>query len=177
MSSFEGSEIIYHPQKRRKSLSLRFDQSENVFHFYYPDFISRAYLLKFLMDKQKWMEKVRKTNAGKIILKIEDLPPRNEIFQFFKQRLDEISLESGLNYRKLRLRKMKSRWGSCSADNEITLNTLTFLLPANLRDFILYHELCHTKIKNHSIKFYELLRKHVPEERKRNRELKDYILT
>lgn len=57
----------------------------------------------------------------------------------------------------LRLRKMKSRWGSCSSDGEITLNTELVAAPEICIDYVILHEMCHLREHNHSPAFYALM--------------------
>ena len=66
---------------------------------------------------------------------------------------------NGLNYQKLTFKTLKSRWGSCSFDNIICINNLVYYLPLHLKDYIMLHELMHTKIKNHQKEFWQELEK------------------
>ena len=66
---------------------------------------------------------------------------------------------NGLNYQKLTFKTLKSRWGSCSFDNIICINNLVYYLPLHLKDYIILHELMHTKIKNHQKEFWQELEK------------------
>lgn len=73
------------------------------------------------------------------------------------------------------VRNMRSRWGSCSVDNRLSLSIQLMKLPDHLIDYVIIHELCHTRVKNHGPKFHELLNRMTdgrhPELR---RELKGY---
>jgi len=62
----------------------------------------------------------------------------------------------------LRVRKMKSRWGSCSQNGEICLNTLLIQKPLAAIDFVITHELCHLIHFGHNKKFYALLDRAMP---------------
>ena len=62
----------------------------------------------------------------------------------------------------LRVALMKTRWGSCTATGTITLNPLLILVPSNLIEYVIVHELCHLKHPNHSKTFYNLLTKTAP---------------
>ena len=59
------------------------------------------------------------------------------------------------------IRCQKTKWGSCSDKKNINLNINIAYLPKELQDYILLHELCHTKIKNHSKQFWASLDSYV----------------
>jgi len=82
-----------------------------------------------------------------------------EAGQILPGRVKEISENHGLPYERLRIRKMKSRWGSCSSTNSIGLNSWLILLPDHIVDYVILHELAHTIHKNHSRDFWVLLQK------------------
>lgn len=101
-----------------------------------------------------------------LVLPKEDLPAslmrlrerlREEARLFLGQRLDALCREHGLRYAKLSVRFQKSRWGSCSMRKGISLNAGLLFLPDRLSDYILRHELCHTRHMNHSQDFWKLL--------------------
>lgn len=63
----------------------------------------------------------------------------------------------GLTYRKVRITGARSRWGSCSAAGTISLSCYLMLVPAYLMDYVMLHELAHTREMNHGPRFWELL--------------------
>lgn len=71
----------------------------------------------------------------------------------------------------LNLRRMKSRWGSCSPRGRILMNTHAVKLPLGLVDYILMHELCHLKVPNHSPAFWAHLAACMPDWEKRKQAL------
>ncbi len=75
----------------------------------------------------------------------------------FPKRLAELAQENGFSYSCVRIRETHSRWGSCSSRGSINLNSHLVLLPRHLRDYVMLHELCHTREMNHSPKFWALL--------------------
>jgi predicted metal-dependent hydrolase len=91
-------------------------------------------------------------------------------------RLKELSEMNGFSYNKVFIRNQKTRWGSCSAKNNISLNMKLLLLPEELRDYVILHELVHTQIKNHSPKFWEELEKYVGDAKRKQAKLNDYGL-
>ena len=72
-------------------------------------------------------------------------------------RMKELSLRTGLAYRTLRIAAMHTRWGSCSADGRISLTCFLMKVPPHLADYVMLHELCHTRHMNHGTQFWQLL--------------------
>ena len=78
----------------------------------------------------------------------------------FAARLELVSGETGLNWNGLSIRGQKTRWGSCSAQGNISLNFKMLFLPPGLVDHVLLHELVHTRELNHSPRFWALMKKY-----------------
>ncbi len=77
-------------------------------------------------------------------------------------RVRKWSKETGLVYQALKFRKLEKRWGSCTPSNNIILNVDAIKLPFSLIDYLIVHELVHTKIKNHSKEFWAEIARHLP---------------
>ena len=71
--------------------------------------------------------------------------------------LSELAEHYGFKYKKVKITGSKSRWGSCSATGSINLSCYLMLLPPHLMDYVLLHELTHTKEMNHAPQFWEIL--------------------
>lgn len=63
----------------------------------------------------------------------------------------------GFRHGEVRVKASRSKWGSCTARNDINLSLFLMLLPDRLIEYIILHELCHTVHKNHSPRFHDLL--------------------
>lgn len=73
----------------------------------------------------------------------------------------EIAARHGFDCGKVTIRPSRSRWGSCSARNTLSLSCYVLTLPDHLQRFVILHELCHTVHRNHSAAFHTLLDSHV----------------
>ena len=100
---------------------------------------------------------------------------RREAKEYIPQRVEEIARRIGLEYRSVSVRATRSKWGSCSSRNDLSMSVYLMLLPDHLIDFIIIHELCHTVHRNHSAAFHALVDHHVGgHEKELNRELKQF---
>lgn len=88
-------------------------------------------------------------------------------------RLDYYSDLYQLNYKKVRLKSQKTLWGSCSSINNINLNYLLIGAPISVIDYVIVHELCHIKHKNHSKVFWVLVESILPNYKIERKWLKD----
>jgi predicted metal-dependent hydrolase len=82
---------------------------------------------------------------------------RFEAKKLLPPRINELAQKHGFQFNKITIRNNKRNWGSCSSRNNISLNLQMMKLPDELIDYILLHELVHTKIKNHGPQFWQKL--------------------
>ena len=134
---------------------------------------------QFVLSKQDWIEKqlirLKKVQdeADKFSEEVKGLDI-NEAASKIAARLQELAREHNFSYNRLTIRNQKTRWGSCSAKNNISLNVKLALLPDELRDLVLVHELIHTKIKNHGPKFWQKLEEIYPQARKLDQQVNNH---
>ena len=82
------------------------------------------------------------------------------------QRLKNLSDKTGLSFKSMSTRNLKTRWGSCNQNKEIVLNIFLMQLPWECIDYVILHELTHTKILHHGPLFWAELEKHLPDAKK-----------
>lgn len=121
-------------------------------------------------------EKNLVTSTCVYLKKIEDIQ-KQFIKSFSKSFFDEvnfISEKTGLVPLSVKVRNYKSRWGCCDIKGNIYFNYKLFMLPLNLREYVIIHELCHLKHHNHSTAFWSLVESYLPNCKSLRKELKNY---
>lgn len=104
------------------------------------------------------------------LLSVYDLESR----EYLPERVRHYAEKFGFKYGKLSFRNNISNWGSCSFDNNISLNIKLMKLPDEIIDYVILHELCHTIEKNHSAAFWKLVGKVCPDYVSLKNRLKNY---
>ena len=90
---------------------------------------------------------------------------RGRAQQHFPAMLKQVSADCGLGYSRVCIRSQKTRWGSCSSTGSISLNDQLLFLPRACAEYLMVHELCHTRYPNHSRSFWALVETHCPQYR------------
>lgn len=126
-------------------------------HYIVTDDKIKLYLNNNL-DKEKIRAKIYKDYAPQILL----------------TEIKEIQKRMRLTPSKISFRKTKAQWGSCSAKDALSLNTYLVMLPKELREYIIVHELAHILHKNHSAPFWQEVIKYYPNYKEAKKALKEY---
>lgn len=133
----------------------------------------------FLLEKAAWLKKnlvkidqyeSQVELARRTIIPVDPQKARS----FLQQRCRQLAEKYGFKFNKISIRRQKTRWGSCSSRKNINLNINLIYLPEDLRDHVLLHELVHTRIADHSYRFWQELAKYSPEPKIKNKKLKDF---
>ena len=82
---------------------------------------------------------------------------RQEAHRVLPLRLHELATAHGFDYRGVKIQPSRTRWGSCSARRDINLSYYLMLVPPHLADYVMLHELCHTREMNHGARFWQLM--------------------
>jgi predicted metal-dependent hydrolase len=92
------------------------------------------------------------------------------------RRVGQLAEQFNFRYKKLAIKNAKTRWGSCSAENNINLNLQLMRLPDELINYVILHELMHTVHKHHQSSFWKALEQIMPGARNLDKALNDYHL-
>jgi hypothetical protein len=177
--------VRYVQNRRARNMSIRINQAGEV-RVTVPGFVSWRRAEKFLFSKRDWvlskLSAVKERDLrekvpveGDIIL-VRGIPVkielrkgenfaeealwrilREEAHAYLPGRVKKLSADHGFNHTGVRIRKMKSRWGSCTHIKRINLNSWLMMLPDHLSDYVILHELVHTRYPNHGTEFWEAL--------------------
>jgi predicted metal-dependent hydrolase len=124
----------------------------------------RGWILKHLERMRRWQEEGPADELSATPL------PEAAARAMLRNRVKELAGLYGFSFNRVFIRRQRTRWGSCSAQNNINLNLKLASLPEMLRDYVILHELVHTRIKNHGGDFWEVLSGYVGDARRlRNR--------
>lgn len=180
------SKILNHPElgeititKRVKShrLSLRVC-SGGVIRVSIPWLVSYSRAMIFVEENKEWIKQKRAKRANNPFkftdIDIESVRKRAKAE--LPQRLKYLADLHGFEYNKVYIKNNKSNWGSCSSKKNINLNLKLVLLPQELIDSVILHELCHLRYLNHSSEFHNLLNSLLNgKEKLLRKQLKNYI--
>ncbi len=145
--------------KNHKKREVNVNVSEGVITVFYPDWLD--------VSNNKVQSAVKKgVNTALRIEAVGHLP----------QRLRFLAEEHGFKYGRLTLRDSRTRWGSCSASNNINLSIHLMKLPYRLVDYVILHELAHTVHKNHGRDFWNLLELVSGDAKGMAKEMKEYSI-
>lgn len=103
------------------------------------------------------IEKIESQNIQEKIRKIILDTWREEAREILSGKLKKLAAKHNFSYGEMKIKNMRTRWGSCSKKNTINLNLHLVRLPDHLQDYILIHELVHTIHKNHGKEFWKML--------------------
>ena len=120
---------------------------------------------QFVESKSDWIEKHL---ANRPVQQVEKYAPR-EIEQLREQariivtaRVRYYAPIIGVTYGQIAIRTQHTRWGSCSSKGNLNFNCLLALVPPEVLDYVVVHELCHRKEMNHSVQFWKEVERVIP---------------
>ena len=145
-------------------LGVTFEKAQEIIHLK-KNWIQKhlARMRQMELNHDNLLHKLSRTNRVEAKKKLVD-------------RLNKLAEKHGFTYNRVSIRNQKTRWGSCSPSNNLSLNFKLVVLPKELVDYVLLHELVHTRIKNHRREFWHILEGLVGDAKARRSQIKKYQL-
>ena len=143
--------------KRRKTSQIMVDGDEVIVRT--PLAKDNSEIKKIIQSKAQWIFKkqleFRKRTDVHFV-------PKKYTKRFLLKQVNSYAIKVGITPSKVNIKKMRTRWGSASKNNVINLNEHLLKAPKGAIDYVILHEICHLKIRNHSHRFWELVQKFMP---------------
>ena len=137
----------------------------------------------FVQEKDDWIrahlqqmaekKRLREQYREQALSKEELQELATQAMKLIPQKVHYYAQIIGVTYGRITIRNQRSRWGSCSGKGNLNFNCLLLLMPEEVLDYVVVHELCHRKEMNHSARFWEEVEKILPDYRQRRKWLKD----
>lgn len=133
-----------------------------------PVFASDAFVRDFVESKRSWIEHHVLRMQNRNLLQIPKASKKD--FEKHKREAKFLVLEKlrvfnthyKSTFNRVTIKNTKSRWGSCSKHKNLNFNYRIIFLPEHLQDYLVVHELCHTKVFNHGRDFWALVEETIP---------------
>ena len=148
-----------------------------------PNHASKKEIELILAEKENWIRKTlnrlkenqRLANAEEISYLSSDeiVQLRSQAKKYIPERVAYFSKLMNVSYGQITIRCQKTRWGSCSSKGNLNFNCLLVLMPPEIMDSVVVHELCHRKQMNHSRLFWAEVEKVLPDYQIRRKWLKE----
>ena len=158
-------------RSRRKTLAVSVGKDLRVL-VKAPLFLSDKEIHAFLEKHRKWIEKQlvrqreRKENARNFSpAEVKEL--KMQARQLAEELIQKYAPQMGVKPTGLKITSAVTRWGSCSGKNSICFSYRFALLPKEAAENIVVHELAHIRVKNHGPRFYEQVRRILPDYKER----------
>lgn len=165
---------------RARCLRLTVRASRGV-HVSIPARVSYDEAEKFVLARRDWIRWTQRriAHARERYRSAVEAAGRLDIREarkYLASRLDALAAEHGFTYKRLSVRMQRTLWGSASAAGRVQLNAFLAVLPQELTDYVILHELTHTRVNGHGRAFWRELESHIPDVHRRRALLRDYAL-
>ena len=171
-------EVVY---SNRKSIAIQIKPNGTVV-LRAPYGVPKKEINRILEEKRSWIEehlqevvKHREQQRAVPELSKEEIDElADNALKYIPERVKYFAPIVGVNYSRITIRNQKTRWGSCSTKGGLNFNCLLMLMPPEVIDYVVVHELCHRKEMNHSPAFWAEVEKVLPDYKVAKKWLKDY---
>jgi hypothetical protein len=170
--------VFFKRNTRSKNVNIRVRPEKGVL-VTMPVWLSYAEATRILEKNLNWVREQKKKMEEWVMENVAgpDVPfeiEREDIKAWLTGRVERAAERYGFDYGRISVREQATRWGSCSSKNNISLNAKLAWLPDELVDYVIIHELMHTRIKDHSGNFWRAMDEVFGDAKAVDRRLRDY---
>ena len=172
--------VLFEKSRKAHRIGLTVRASRGV-RVAVPARISFEEARRIAVSKLDWVRRTlgrierARDRCSEAVLAAERLD-RRAAHAFLAERLAALAEEHGFAPGRLSVRNQGTLWGSASPSGCIQLNAYLAVLPQELSDYVILHELVHTRVRGHGRAFWRELERHVPDIRGRRTRLREYSL-
>jgi len=172
--------VLFEKSRRARRIGLTVRASRGV-RVAVPARVSFEEARRIALTKLVWIRRTlgrierARDRCGEAVLAAERLD-RRTARAFLAKRLAALAEEHGFDHGRLSVRNQSTLWGSASPSGRIQLNARLAVLPRELSDYVILHELVHTRVRGHGRAFWAELGRHCPDARRRQARLREYSL-
>jgi len=166
--NLKGHDINYLLKSSFKSKVLRctFSQEKGLV-ITKPKLLPIFIVENFLQKKSKWIlnnyQKRQNKDSNLLVDSREHfLKHKEQALQFCIDKVNHWNKFYNFDFNKISVKKMTTRWGSCSSKKNLNFNYKIIFLTPQEQDYLIIHELCHLQEMNHSSAFWSLVQKQTP---------------
>ncbi len=166
--SFENVKITV-IRSDRKTLAVQLKNGEIIARA--PERMKEQDIYAFIESKKSWIEShlARQLQQKQALTDVPSLTQEEinalaqKAVEVIPQKVAFYAQKIAVTYNRITIRCQRTRWGSCSSQGNLSFNCLLMLLPDEIIDSVVVHELCHRKHMNHSKAFYAEIEKVFPD--------------
>ena len=166
-------------RSNRRTISIEIKPSGIIVRA--PRRMSSQEISEFVLRKKAWIEKHWLQMQERQQIRSQQGPYTTEELKALAEKALVVITEKvrhyaplvGVNHGRITIRSQRTRWGSCSSKGNLNFNCLLMLLPDDVIDSVVVHELCHRKHMNHSSQFYAEVERVFPEYERCNKWLNE----
>jgi predicted metal-dependent hydrolase len=139
--------------------------------------MSQADIERLLVQQRPWIERQRERQVPRLGLErlaVSESEARIAAREIASALAEEEADELGVAYRQIRIGSQRTIWGSCSPRGVISLNWRLVLAPFEVLDYVVVHELCHLRVRDHSRRFWTLVEGRRPHWREQRNWLREH---
>ena len=163
-------------RSRRKTISIVVKSNGEV-EVRCPMRCSQREAEAFLVSREDWIRRhltaIAERHGGSVLSAGEVKALAEKAAAVLPEKVQHFAEQMDISYGRITIRSQRTRWGSCSAKGNLNFNCLLMLMPEEVQDYVLIHELCHRREMNHSAAFWAEVEQYCPDYRIHRKWLKD----